>query len=384
MRTTLAVMVILAMNGVGLAQVIRLKPLATVELRQDVRVGDVASVSGAGADAVANTVLVAGIEKPMQVKAEAVLMALMTQRGTSGAGNLQMGGAAVCEIAVKGGESALKGGENGGAGANASVKIAGIGAGGGKDGDRTGAAKGERNANAEGVKGERGVSEGAVAEGATLRNVIVSKLVQDTGVGLEDLRVEFNTTSPLVDSAAGSGQRWLVRPLTRTLLGAVQFEAQLAEGTKVLQRLNVLTEVRRRQRVVVTAAALKRGMMVGAEMVRQEDVWIDRVVPTVFGSVTDVVGLEAQRDVDAGSAADQRDFKPLLMAHKGDVVTVVYVAGPLEVQIKGRALMDGKFHEVIEVRNDSTGEKIGAVMVKKGLGVAGSVTEEQERRLTGG
>jgi len=39
-------------------------------------------------------------------------------------------------------------------------------------------------------------------------------------------------------------------------VGTVQFEAQLAEGTKVLQRLNVATEVQRRQKVLVTTAKL--------------------------------------------------------------------------------------------------------------------------------
>jgi flagella basal body P-ring formation protein FlgA len=179
-------------------------------------------------------------------------------------------------------------------------------------------------------------------------------------------------------------RRWLVRALTQTFWGAVQFEAQLAEGTKVVQKINVPTEVKRRQRVVVLASRLSRGEVVTGEKVKYADIWMDRNVPTLFGAAAEVVGLEAQRDVDAGSQADQRDFKPLLMAHKGDLVTVVYVAGPLEVQIKGRALADGKFHEVIDVRNETTGEKIGAVMVKKGVGVAEAMTEEQERKLVSG
>ena len=368
MRVMLTAMMVLAMGTGAMAQTIRLKPLATAELRQDVRVGDVASVTGAGADALANTVLVAGIEKPMQVKAESVLMAIMTQRGTSGAGNLQMGGAAVCEIDLKGQDFGIKGDIKGVAGVILDKKPENPGGIGGETGSK-------------GEVGGKGI--GGATGGETLRNVIVEKLLKDSGVGAEDLRVECNTTNPLVDSPAGSGQRWLVRPLTRTLLGAVQFEAQLAEVTKVVQRLNVLTDVRRRQRVVVTTAALKRGTMVTAEMVKYEDAWMDRNVPTLMAAVGDVIGLEAQRDVDAGSQADQRDFKPLLMAHKGDQVTVVYVAGPLEVQIRARALADAKFHDVIDVRTES-GEKVGAAMVKKGVGVVGAMTEEQEKKVVTG
>ena len=69
------------------------------------------------------------------------------------------------------------------------------------------------------------------------------------------------------------------------------------------------------------------------------------------------------------------------MAHKGDVITVVYMAGPVQVQLRGRALADAKFHDVIEVRNDSTSESYTAVMIKKNLGVVGTPTTEQENAL---
>jgi flagella basal body P-ring formation protein FlgA len=78
---------------------------------------------------------------------------------------------------------------------------------------------------------------------------------------------------------------------------------------------------------------------------------------------------------------DQRDFKPALMTHKGDALTVVYVSGPLEVQVRGRAMTDAKLHDAVDVRNDSTGEKFSAVMIKRGVGVAGAVTAEQEKRI---
>jgi flagella basal body P-ring formation protein FlgA len=388
MGLIVAVGMILGMGSGAYGQVIRLKSLATADLRQDVRVGDVATVSGVTgkkAEELANTVVVAGIEKPLQLKAETVLMAIITQRGAGAMGsNLQVSGAAVCTIEIAGmsgktvamgtaetgvklgtmapnlGSNTLNSGSNG-------DHLASVGA-------QSGVAGGQTE-----VKEVKGGA--AVTEEGNLRNVIVNKVMKDLGVGEEDVRVEFNTTSPLVEMPVGGGQRWLVRPLTRTMLGTVQFEAQLAGGTKVVQRLNVMTEVKRRQRVLVAAGQIKRGEVVTGEMVRFEDVWMDRNVPTLLAAEKDVIGLEAQRDVDVGAQMDQRDFKPLLMAHKGDAVTVMYVAGPLEVQIRARAMGDGKFHDAIEVRNETTGEKYTAVMVKKGVGVVGTITAELERRI---
>ena len=55
------------MSVTAFGQTIRLKPQAAVELHQDVRLGDIASVTagdGRQAEELANTVIISGIEKP--------------------------------------------------------------------------------------------------------------------------------------------------------------------------------------------------------------------------------------------------------------------------------------------------------------------------------
>src|SRR5690349_5498375 len=110
MKMTMKIKILAGVVGVlvcGMAQgqVIRIKGQATAEAKQDVRLGDVATVTGVDsrqAEQLADTVIVAGIEKPATIKAEAILMALIAQRGPGGAvgNNLQIGGSAACEITV--------------------------------------------------------------------------------------------------------------------------------------------------------------------------------------------------------------------------------------------------------------------------------------------
>ena len=109
---------------------------------------------------------------------------------------------------------------------------------------------------------------------------------------------------------------------------------------------------------------------------------MDRRLPTLFASMGEALGLEAQKDVEIGSMLDQRDFKPLLMAHRNDTVNVIYIAGALEVQMSGQAMADARLKEAVEIRNPKTGERYTATMVAKGIAVAGgTLTEEQERKL---
>ncbi len=156
------------------------------------------------------------------------------------------------------------------------------------------------------------------------------------------------------------------------------FEAQLVEGPRIIEKLNVQTKVERRQMAAVTLAKLERGDVVGPDTVRMQETWLDRNIPTLFTTKKDVEGLEAQRAIDAGSVLDQRDFKAAMMANKGDSVTVYYITGSLKVQIRARAMQAGKLHDQVEVQNDATNERYRATLIGKGIAVAGTALSESE------
>jgi len=219
------------------------------------------------------------------------------------------------------------------------------------------------------------------------RNLTLSQLItQQVQTGLngssENVRIVFESINPLLDTQPAGDRKWLCRPLTKSLLGTVSFEAQLVEGAKIFDRLNVQARVVIRQRVVVATRRVVRGDVIAEGQVAMEDQWLDRKLPKLFELATDVVGLEAVRDVDVGGILDQRDFREALMAHKNEPVNVIYVAGSMQVQISGRAMDDGKLHDRIDVRNESTGERYDAVMIGRNLAVAGgTLTAAQEKKL---
>ena len=104
------------LRGIGVAstllgvcasgQVIRLSERAVVEARQDVRLGNIATVTGVDAQTaatLAETVVLPSVESRHKVRAESVLMAVVAQLGASGvATQLQLSGATECEIDIAG------------------------------------------------------------------------------------------------------------------------------------------------------------------------------------------------------------------------------------------------------------------------------------------
>jgi flagella basal body P-ring formation protein FlgA len=368
--------------GPARGQVIRLNPRTQVAQRQDVRLGDIATVTAPDArtaEELASTVIITGVEHSETIKAETVLLALLAQHGpASVAGNLQISGAAACEIKVQGSPDAQL--------AQKQIAVANAVTGDAspqskEDGKATPTAE-PPAATGQAAQMSAPATMPAASETITLAKLIVSRAQSDLNSTADDVRVTFETISPLLDQPVPAGRRWLCRPLTRMPLGTVQYEAQLVEGTKVVERLTVQTKVEKKQMVVVATGKFVRGDLVTPDKMRLQEAWMDRRIPTLICSMADAAGLEAQKEVEIGSMLDQRDFKPLLMAHRNDTVNVIYIAGPLEVQMSGQVMTDAKLKDQVEIRNPKTGEQYSATMVAKGIAVAGgTLTAEQESKL---
>ncbi len=352
-------------------EVIRLQAKAVVAQRQDVRLADIATISGGNVqqnEELANMVIISGVEHPQKIKAESVLMAVMAQRGMSGMGSLQISGAAECAIDFTINSVPVAQGNAGAAVATTAPSAA------------TSTVKASAKP-VPTVAVSATPAPVAATAGGTLRQTILATLNKAIDLPDGESTISIDSSSPELDRTIAADQQWLCRPMTKTILGTVEVDAQLVQGTKVVEKTTIATQVERKQMVVVTTKRYGRGDIVTADGVRLVAVMLDRKYPTLYGSVAEVVGLEAQQNVNLGENADEHYFKPALMAHQGQMVTVVYVSGPLQAEISGRAMADAKRNERIQIRNDS-GDTFTAVMIGRGIGVAGSsLTDAQEKKI---
>jgi flagella basal body P-ring formation protein FlgA len=378
------VMGMVLLGNCAFGQVIRLLDKAVVEPRADVRLGNIATITGTDAqtaEALAETVVLPAVEGSKTLRAEAVLMAVIAQQGAEGtASQLQLSGAASCEITVSDGTTKT-------VALVAAVPVTSV----------TPAAPAPTtpvigNAPAVVDAAEPAVVTASVVNDAgdaaaapaspTLGEAITARLQKELGLGPADFRVRFDALNTLKDSPAPDGGHWEFRPLTRTFVGTVMWEVEAVNGTRVSHRMTLETTVERREMVLTAAMDLSRGEPVTKESYSVEEAWLDRNLPTLLTDEKDVIGLAAQRDIAAGERLDKRDFKPLLLAQRGDTVTVVFISGSLQVKMTGQAKQDGKMHDSIEVENESTREKYQAELIGKKLAVVGgSLTDAQEKQL---
>ena len=363
----LGALVVLFAVSSGMGQTIRLKDKATIPAGEDVRLGIIATISGVegrAAERLAETIIAPKGEDKRTVKAENVLMAVISQYGPGGVANtLQIVGSASCEVTVGPADAT-----------SYAPKIQPIDA----RSDRAIAMAAVMST--EPVKAPVATPDANPASPKAntsaekmgkLAQLLTDRMVQENGAREEDLRVSFETISPLLDVAAGANQKWQFRPLNHSSLGTVQYEAQLIEGAKVVQKLNVQMRVLRRADVLVAAGPISKSDVITKDLYRVEETWLDRKMQTLVAREADVLGMEATRPVAAGSPLDQRDFRGVEMAPRGEVISVIFLSGGLKVQSKGRAMETGRLHDQIKVRNESTNETYQATVIGKDLAVVG-------------
>ena len=201
-------------------QVIRLSEKAVVEPGQDVRLGNIATVTGVDAQtaaSLADTVILPSVDSGHKVRAESVLMAVVAQLGASGlATQLQLSGAAECEIVIA--TPAGPGAATAVSPAVAAASIVPIVAVPEPASPSVITASVVGNANSL-----------ASQETSTLAKLITARLEHELSAGPGELVVSFETLNPLLDQAVQAGEKWEFQPLTRTFLGTVQWHAELVK-----------------------------------------------------------------------------------------------------------------------------------------------------------
>jgi flagella basal body P-ring formation protein FlgA len=378
--------VMLLLGNCAFGQVIRLSAKAEAVAGQDVRLGNIATITGADprmAAALADTVVLPAVVGNKTLQAESVLMAVITQLGAENtASQLQLSGSASCEITVSSGTPNAVPAVALPVVAAPITAMAPMSSAPAVDP----AEPVSSTVVTASVLGDAAAGDAAIVDGAsvsrTFSQLITDRLQHELKMGPNDFQWDFDTHQELRDAPAPDGAHWQFRPLTRTFVGTVVWEVEAVHGTRITERMTVETKVLIKKMVLTATVNLDRGEPVTKDSYTVDEAWLDRDLPTLVTDEKDALGLAPQRNIAAGERLDKRDLKPMVLAQRGDTVTVVFLSGSLKVNMTGQAMGSGKMHDAIEVQNESTHERYQAVLIGKKLAVVGgTLTAAQEKQL---
>lgn len=146
------------------------------------------------------------------------------------------------------------------------------------------------------------------------------------------------------------------------LLGTCGLSVEILKDGRLHETVPMIVEVSITLPVVVAARPINKGQTIRAEdvMLEERDFFhIDRIAVTEPPAV---VGQVSRRLIRKGEMVHHRDLRERPLVQRGDVVTIVSEVGRFRIRTVVKALDSGTYGEVIEVRNEVSGERLQAVV----------------------
>ncbi len=188
------------------------------------------------------------------------------------------------------------------------------------------------------------VTKPARAEG-TVREEVERVLGEAFGVPAGDLRITFDRRAIAFVDQARRGRSVLARV---TGLGdRPSVRVRLFEGDRTIDERTVRCEVRIRRRVLVAGRDIQRGETLNPSHVRVLDQWLR---PTTRPApIEGFSGQVAARSIREGRVIEEHAIEAPILIKRGDLCTLSCVSGTILIEVQQvRARGDGREGDIIE------------------------------------
>ena len=130
--------------------------------------------------------------------------------------------------------------------------------------------------------------------------------------------------------------------------------------------LYVRGEVSATQAVPVLNGALQRGELIGKNDIVVEKRNITQDFGGIITEMDDLIGMEARRNLQAGTPLRFADLLSPVLVERGQTVSIVSGGGGLRVSMQGKALANGSAGDRVLVANLTSGTRVEGVVAADG------------------
>lgn len=187
----------------------------------------------------------------------------------------------------------------------------------------------------------------STAPGDRVRHRVLETLAGLFGVTQDDLRVSFDASSADLLAMSASSRRVDVQATTAS--SRLMVRVWVYEGDRLLTQGVVRADIRVRVEAVVLRAAISRGERVTPDHVTLETLWMEPTGAPPVRDMASALGAVSKTRLDAGAVLRVDHVEPPLVIKRGDLVSVHALAGGLTVRTKARALADAREGELVEL-----------------------------------
>lgn len=202
----------------------------------------------------------------------------------------------------------------------------------------------------------------------TMRSVVALRIAELYNVVPDDLRLAFENTDDDYLATPVAGTRIDIQPSAAPSAARIPITIVIYDGDRVRDSRVISVQALIHRSVVTTATPIQRQQMITAEMIVEGRQWLP---PTSKAgvSVAQTIGAIATRRINAGETLDLDDITAPFVAKRGDTVYVHVLSGPITIKAKGRAMGSARDGELVQVKLEKTDQLLTARMSGRGRAV---------------
>ncbi len=121
------------------------------------------------------------------------------------------------------------------------------------------------------------------------------------------------------------------------------------------------------RKMLVSTTTITRGEMITEEKIELIEQEITRQNQKHFSDINHIIGHEARRTIRPNRVINSSMLQEALLVHKKETVMIYAKNKQIQISMKGTALKNGRYNEMIKVRNNSSRKIIDAVVVDRGV-----------------
>ncbi|MCU7940328.1 MAG: flagellar basal body P-ring formation protein FlgA [gamma proteobacterium symbiont of Bathyaustriella thionipta] len=121
------------------------------------------------------------------------------------------------------------------------------------------------------------------------------------------------------------------------------------------------------RKMLVSQSTITRGEVITADNIKVIEREINNQNYNHFSDIANVAGKEARRTIRPDRVINSTMLQKALMVHKKETVLIYAKNQKLQISMKGTALKNGYYNQMIKVRNNSSKKIIDAVVIDRGV-----------------
>jgi flagella basal body P-ring formation protein FlgA len=202
---------------------------------------------------------------------------------------------------------------------------------------------------------------------ARLREIVCQNLASQGLPKENEVKISFNPGLRELLALTNPPYEFQITPQrSPNWVGLVAFKVKVYRDSQEVQDLPILADVRVRMQVLVAAKTINSKARIGKTDIEKSWRAINSLKDKYLTDAGDVLDQQAKKMISLGTVITKDFLEPLPLVKRGQLVTVIYRKGGLDIRTVGKSLQSAFKNEVIQVRNERSKEVFRAKVVGPG------------------